>query len=222
MSTRRQRRRALHQMETRPSSSAPIAHSVAASRGRRQSHWRAADAARRRGTPRSRRSWRPAPPRRAPAYRPAHRRIVWGDRLRIVRGQRRRRPRKLAGTQPGGANQTRILSRPVGRLAGKVEHGPVIGVGEDRVECAEPAPDAVDRRLDLILVGAEQAIPDDENAAVILVEILVVDAVMHPVVRRRGEYAVEPAEPADQLGVNPELVEEINLLWISPTFAFRH
>ena len=33
---------------------------------------------------------------------------------------------------------------------------------------------------------------------------------MDPVVRGRGEHAIEPAELADQLGMNPELVEEIN------------
>ena len=38
----------------------------------------------------------------------------------------------------------------------------------------------------------------------------VVDAVMHAVVRGRGEHAVEPAELADELGVDPELIEKID------------
>ena len=33
---------------------------------------------------------------------------------------------------------------------------------------------------------------------------------MHPVVRGRGEHPVEPAELADELGVDPELVEKID------------
>ena len=118
---------------------------------------------------------------------------------------------RLAGQPSRRLEPDPDLVPPIGRPAAKVKHGPVIGeIGGDRIERAEPAPDAKDRRLDLVLVGAEQAVPDDENAAVILVEILVVDAVMHPMVRGRGEHAIEPAELADEFGVNPELVEEID------------
>jgi hypothetical protein len=118
---------------------------------------------------------------------------------------------RLAGSQPGGLNQARILSRQSVAPAAKVEHGPVIGkIGGDWIEGAKPAPDAKYRLLDLVLVSAEQPVPEDENAAVVLVEILVVDAVMDPMVRGRGEHAVEPAQLADKFGVNPELVEEID------------
>ena len=181
-------------METRPSSSAPIAHSVAASE---------------RKTPIPLASGRCGAATRNAAVAPIMATSAAKASTNAARltagsygatafgsyGGGGRGPRKLAGTQPGGANQTRILSRQSVAWPEKVEHGPVIGeVGEDRVECAEPAPDAVDRRLDLILVGAEQAIPDDENAAVILVEILVVDAVMHPVVH--GEANTRSNQPS--------------------------
>jgi hypothetical protein len=132
--------------------------------------------------------------------------------MAIARIVARRIGRPQIGREPAGRHEPDAdLVAPVGRPAAKVEHSPVIGeVGGDRIERANPAPDAKDRRLDLVLIGAEQAIPKDENAAVILVEVLIVDAVMDPMVRGRGEHAVEPAELADELGVNPELVEEID------------
>ncbi len=138
-----------------------------------------------------------------------YRGIVDDDRVRII-------PRRIGwpeiGREPAGRHEPDAdLVAPVGRAAAKVEHGPVIGeVGGDRVERAKPAPDAEDRLFDLILVGAEQAIPENEDAAVVLVEILVVDPVMDAMVRGRGEHAIEPAELADKLGMNPELVQEVD------------
>ena len=71
---------------------------------------------------------------------------------------------------------------------------------------------AVDARLVVVFFveGAEQTIPDDQDAAVVAVEVAVVHRVMHTVVRWRAEPAVEPAELADLLRVHPELVEQID------------
>ena len=90
-------------------------------------------------------------------------------------------------------------------------HRSVVGqIGRDRIECAQSASHAVDGLFDLSLEGAEKPVPDDENPAVILVEISVVDAVMHTVVRGGSENPVEPAELADELRMDPELVQKID------------
>jgi hypothetical protein len=56
----------------------------------------------------------------------------------------------------------------------------------------------------------KRPIPDQEHAAVVAVEVDVVDGVVDAVVARRAEPAVERAEAADLLGVDPELVEQVD------------
>ena len=53
-------------------------------------------------------------------------------------------------------------------------------------------------------------VPQHQDAAVVLVEIAIVHGVVHAVVGRRGEGPVEPAQPANLLGVDPVLVEQID------------
>ena len=65
-----------------------------------------------------------------------------------------------------------------------------------RVERVDVLGEAVDDRLVLALERAEQPVPDDEDAAVVAVEVLAVAAVVHPVVRRRVEHLLERAERA--------------------------
>ena len=70
---------------------------------------------------------------------------------------------------------------------------------------------AVVRPERLGLEAAEQPVPDDQDAAVVPVEVLLVHAVVHPVVRRRVEDEFDwPPELADALGVNPELVDQVD------------
>ncbi len=125
---------------------------------------------------------------------------------------RRRSLWPQVGRDPAGRRDPHPeLVAPVGRAAAEIRHGGVIGeVRRDRIEGREPSADAEHRRLDLRLEGAEQPVPEDENAAVVLVEIAIVDPVVDAVIGGRGKHPVEPAEFADEFGVDPELVEEID------------
>ena len=61
------------------------------------------------------------------------------------------------------------------------------------------------------LEAAEQPVPQDEDAAVIPVQVLLVHAVVHPVMRRRVEDEFDgPPKLSDALGVDPELIDEID------------
>src|ERR1043166_2236289 len=64
--------------------------------------------------------------------------------------------------------------------------------------------------VELLLEGAEEAVPDEEDADVVAVEIDIVLRVMDAMVRRCLDPAVEKSETADVLRVRPELVEELN------------
>ncbi len=61
----------------------------------------------------------------------------------------------------------------------------------------------------LVLKRAEQAIPQNEDAAVVLVDVLGIARVMHAMVGRRDENPFQRPEAADVLRVHPELIDEI-------------
>jgi hypothetical protein len=65
--------------------------------------------------------------------------------------------------------------------------------------------------LPLPLEGPEQPVPDDEDSGVVLVEAVAVRAVMNAVVLGRVEDVLQGAQVLDHLGVDPELVEEVEL-----------
>ena len=69
----------------------------------------------------------------------------------------------------------------------------------------------LDVRL-LLLECPEHPVPDDEDPGVILVQTVSVGAVMHLVVAGGVEDVVQGAQAGHQLGVDPELVEEVQLL----------
>ncbi len=85
-------------------------------------------------------------------------------------------------------------------------------VGPHRIPAAQRTARAVVARMlaELRLEAAEQPIPHHQDAAVVAVEVDVVDGVVHAVVRRRAEPAVEPAEPVDLARVHPELVQQVD------------
>jgi hypothetical protein len=56
---------------------------------------------------------------------------------------------------------------------------------------------------------AEDAVPDDQHAGVVAVEIPVVHAVMDAMVRRRIQDPFERAEGLDEFRVYPELVDQV-------------
>ena len=92
------------------------------------------------------------------------------------------------------------------------QRGIDLEVGPQRVEAAQRRASAVDARLvvALFLEGAEQAVPHDQDAAVVAVEVTIVHCMVHAVVRRRAEPAVEPAQLVHLLGVHPELVQQVD------------
>src|SRR5690606_39759068 len=70
----------------------------------------------------------------------------------------------------------------------------------------------VDDRLGRVLAleRAEQPVPDDEDAAVVPVEVALVAAMVDPVVRGGVEHLLTGAEAVDQLGVDPVLVQQVD------------
>src|SRR5262249_39105822 len=74
-----------------------------------------------------------------------------------------------------------------------------------RVESMDVLGQAVAHRRALGLEGAEEAIPDDEDASVVAIEVLDVRTVMNAMMRRRVEELLEPTHAIDELGVEPEL-----------------
>ena len=61
------------------------------------------------------------------------------------------------------------------------------------------------------LKSSQQPVPDDQDAAIVLVEIFRVHAMMHPVMGRGVEDEFErPPHLVDPFGVHPELVDEVH------------
>ncbi len=118
------------------------------------------------------------------------------------------------GGPPAGARTEHAQAvAPAARAPRVVGHrGVDLDVRPQRVPRAQRAARAVDRRLGRVLVGesAEQAVPDDQDPAVVAVDVAVVDRVVDAMVRRAGEDAVEPAEPPDVLRVDPVLVQQVD------------
>ncbi len=79
-----------------------------------------------------------------------------------------------------------------------------------RVEGADVLGEPVGHLLSLGLEGAEEPVPDDQDAAVVAIEVLPVGTVVDPVVRRSVEHGLGCTEPIDGFGVDPELVEEVH------------
>src|SRR6185295_14625421 len=77
-----------------------------------------------------------------------------------------------------------------------------------RAEGADVLRQPVLRPYRLALEGAEHPVPDDQDAAVVAVEVDVVGAVVHAVVRGRVEDVLDRRrQPPNPLGVDPELVD---------------
>ena len=55
-------------------------------------------------------------------------------------------------------------------------------------------------------------VPDDEGASIVLIQAVSVSPVMNPVMTGSVEDELQRAEVGDQLGVDPELVEQVQLL----------
>ncbi len=57
-------------------------------------------------------------------------------------------------------------------------------------------------------VGAEQVIPDQQHAAIVLVEVFGIACVMHAVGGGRVDDPLQPTDAADELGMDEELIGE--------------
>ena len=80
------------------------------------------------------------------------------------------------------------------------------------IERVDVLREAVAHATDLLLEGPEQPVPDDEDAAVVLVEVLAVRSVVHAMVRGRVEDEFDRlGQAVDRFGVDPELVEQVEL-----------
>src|SRR3954451_25169393 len=55
----------------------------------------------------------------------------------------------------------------------------------------------------------KDAVPDDQCTSIIFIQILFINAVMHPVMRRCVKDVFKPAEPIDELCVDPKLVDQV-------------
>ncbi len=57
--------------------------------------------------------------------------------------------------------------------------------------------------IQFLLEAAEHPVPDDEDSAVVAIKIGIVDGMMHAVIGRRAEPAVEPARACRSVAVHP-------------------
>ena len=101
-------------------------------------------------------------------------------------------PRRPAATTRARGRAPRASSRRRGGALQVVPHRHVlVEGGADRAEGADVLGQPVADPLALGLVGAEHAVPDDQDAAVVLVEVDLVGAVVDAVVRGRVEDPLE-------------------------------
>ena len=89
--------------------------------------------------------------------------------------------------------------------------GPVVEVGPHRVPAGEGRRRAVGRLLLFDLKRAKDAIPDDQDARVVSIEVLGIGPVVHAVVGGRVEHGLERTHAPDQPGVDPKLIEGVEL-----------
>ena len=150
---------------------------------------------------------------RKPAQAALHVRCVEHAVRVQVEGRPGKALRHVGRAPPGRLEPDAQLVAPAPRMPAVMDELPVHhGVGPQRIPALQQAARAVDTGLAVVfgLEGAEQAVPDDEDAAVVPVQVAVIDGVVHAVVAGRAEPAVEPAQAPHLLGMDPELVEQID------------
>jgi len=89
----------------------------------------------------------------------------------------------------------------------------LVGRDADRVVGREVLDEAIAHRLGVVLgdEGAEEAVPDDEHAGVVGIEVARVPTVVDPVVAGGVHHPLDGGrEAADGLGVDPVLVDEVD------------
>ncbi len=86
---------------------------------------------------------------------------------------------------------------------------PAVRVDPKWVKALDRLDYAVSRFLGLGDERSKKLVPDDKHAGVVLIEIRIVDAVMHTMVRGRVEHMLERAKVSNEFRVYPELVDKV-------------
>lgn len=86
---------------------------------------------------------------------------------------------------------------------------PSMSVDPNRVETFDRFDDAVSGFLGLGDEGSKELVPNNKYAGVVLIEVRIVNAMMHPMVRRSVQDVFKRAEVADEFRVYPELVDQV-------------
>src|SRR5258708_6759616 len=111
-----------------------------------------------------------------------------GEQVHPDFARRARRPQVLQKADPGLEVDDQDVVRRLGMRNQAVVAARVVALGD---------------------VVAEQPVEHDQHAAIVGVEIFRIARVMDPVARRRVEHVFEPAEPGDPVGMQPELIEQV-------------
>ena len=116
------------------------------------------------------------------------------------------------GRSPAGRPPPQLqFVAPAPGMPAVLQQGPVdLGIGPQGVPAVERAARAVDTGLVFFLEGAEQAVPEDQDAAIVPVQVGVIHRMVDAVVGGRGKDPVEPAQAGHMLGVDPVLVEQVD------------
>ena len=83
-------------------------------------------------------------------------------------------------------------------------------LGMNRVEGVGRSGDPVGGLGELLLKRTEHAVPDDEDASMVPVDVFRVAAMVYPVMGRGIEHPFQWTQPVHELGGNPELVEQVD------------
>lgn len=91
------------------------------------------------------------------------------------------------------------------------EHGePFVKGQPERVEAMYLIHDAEVTRFDFFDIGAKNLVPDHQNSGVVAVNVLRVPRVVNAMYRWRVDDMINPAQLAHGLGMNPELICQID------------
>ena len=85
-----------------------------------------------------------------------------------------------------------------------------MGRDTNRVERVDVLGEAITNSFAFALEGAKEAIPGNEDAAIVLIEIFRLCAVVHAVVRWRVENLLGLTETINCFGMDPELVDQVD------------
>ena len=78
-----------------------------------------------------------------------------------------------------------------------------------RIVAVDRFDDAVRRLFGFLYERAEEAVPNDQDARVVFIQVRIVHAVMYAMMRRRVEDVFERPESFYELRVDPELIDQV-------------